>query len=258
MKQLQSAKIRDFVGSLARGLSVLRAFNADKPEMTLTEVAGKTNLTRAGARRFLLTLVELGYINKNQRLFRLTPKVLELGYAFMASTPIAERSQPYLKQVTEQTGESSSLGVLDGDDVVYIARSPARRILMPGLHVGTRLPACYTSLGRVQLAHRSEQEWENYLGRIVLEPRTPFSITSKSALRKEFAKIRAQGYALVDQELEEGLRSLAVPVRDSNNNIVAAVNVSANAATASIDTMVRKFLPILKKAARDIQETLNR
>jgi len=252
----QGAQIRDFVGSLARGLSVLRAFNADFPEMTLTEVAGRTKLTRAGARRFLLTLVELGYVRKNHRLFRLTPKVLELGYAFMASMPISERSQPYLKQVTEQTGESSSLAVLDNADVVYMARSSARRILMPGIQVGTRLPASYTSLGRALLAFKEEQDREQFLSTVVLEPRTRFSVTSKSALRKELVKIREQGYALVDQEFEEGLRALAVPVRDPSNHVVAAINISTNAATVSIETMVKKFLPVLKKTAAEIQATL--
>ena len=252
----QGAKIRDFVGSLARGLSVLRAFNADHPEMTLTEVAALTSLTRAGARRFLLTLTELGYVNKNHRLFRLTPKVLELGYAFMASMPLSERSQPYLKQVTEQTGESSSLAVLDDEDVVYIARSPARRIMLPGIQIGTRLPASYTSLGRVLLAFKDEQEREQFLTRLTLDSRTRFSLTSKSALRKELAKVRDQGYALVDQELEEGLRSLAVPIRDPSNNVVAAINVSTNAATVSLETMVKKLLPVLKKAAAEIQSTL--
>lgn len=252
----QGEKIRDFVGSLARGLSVLRAFNGDHPEMTLTEVAGRTKLTRAGARRFLLTLVELGYVQKNHRLFRLTPKVLELGYAFMASMPISERSQPYLKQVTEQTGESSSLAVLDKDDVVFLARSSARRILTPGIQIGTRLPACYTSLGRVLLAFKEELEREQFLSGLTLEPRTRFSMTSRSALRKELVKVRDQGYALVDQEMEEGLRSLAIPVRDPNNQVVAAVNISTNAATVSIETIVKKFLPVLKKAAGEIQATL--
>ena len=252
----QGEKIRDFVGSLARGLSVLRAFNADHPEMTLTEVAGRTKLTRAGARRFLLTLVELGYVRKNHRLFRLTPKVLELGYAFMASMPISESSQPYLKQITEQTGESSSLAVLDNTDVIYLARSSARRILMPGIQVGARLPATYTSLGRVLLAFKEEQEREQFLSSLTIEGRTRFSLTSKSALRKELSKVREQGYALVDQELEEGLRALAVPVRDPSNHVVAAINISTNAATVSLETMVKKFLPVLKKAATEIQATL--
>lgn len=251
-----TAKIRDFVGSLARGLSVLRSFDAEKPEMTLTEVAGRTRLTRAGARRFLLTLVELGYVRKNHRLFRLTPKVLELGYAFMSSMPISERSHPYLKQVTEHTGETCSLAVLDNDDVVYMGRSPAKRMLILGLHVGARLPASYTSMGRVLLAYKSPEEIDAYLHRVQLQARTGYSITNKTALRSEFAKIRRQGYALLDQELEEGLRSIAVPVRDTADNVVAAINISTHAGSVSTEKLMGEFLPVLQQAAIDIRKTL--
>lgn len=250
------AKIRDFVGSLARGLSVIRSFDAERPEMTLTEVAGRTRLTRAGARRFLLTLVELGYVRKNNRLFRLTPKVLELGYAYMSSMPVSERSLPYLKQVTERTGETCSLAVLDGDDVVYMARSPARRMLILGLHVGARLPASYTAMGRVLLAHQTDEEIDAYVRRVQLHARTGYSITNKNALRTEFAKIRRQGYALLDQELEEGLRSVAVPVRDPAGNVVAAINISTHAGSVPTDKLMTQFLPELQQAAQDIRAAL--
>ena len=255
-EQPEKTKIRDFVGSLARGLSVLRAFDSEKPEMTLTQVAERTNLTRAGARRFLLTLVELGYVRKNQRLFRLTPKVLELGYAYLASTPLSRLSQPHLKHITDLTGESCSIAVLDGNEVAFIARTPANRFLRLGMHVGVRLPVCYTSAGRMIIATEGEEAIDRYLEETDLEPRTPHSISNKAALRAELLRIRKQGYAIVDEELEEGLCSISVPIFDSKNQIIAAINTATNVATVPRDKLKARFLPLLREAAQGIQETL--
>lgn len=250
------AKIRDFVGSLSRGLSVLRTFDEDKPEMTLTEVAGRTGLTRAGARRFLLTLVELGYVKKNHRLFRLTPKVLELGYAYMASTPISRLSQPYLKQFADATGESCSVAVMDGDQVVYIARTPGKRFLRLGFHVGIRLPICYTSAGRMLIASGGEETIDRYVESVQLQPVTRHSVTGKSKLRGELVKAWKQGYSIVDQELEEGLCSLSVPVCDAKNQVIAALNTAVNVAAVTRETLLSRYLPLLRKAAEDIRDTL--
>jgi len=250
------AKMRDFVGSLARGLSVLKAFDEDKPEMTLTEVAARTSLTRAGARRFLLTLVELGYVKKNHRLFRLTPKVLELGYAYMASTPISRISQPFLKQFTDATGESCSVAVLDGDQVVYIARTPGKRFLRLGFHVGVRLPVCYTSAGRMLIACEGEEAINRFVEQQHLQPLTRHSITSRARLRAELMKARKQGYAIVDQELEEGLCSLSVPIADSRNQVIAALNTAVNVAAIDREVLTGKFLPLLREAAEGIRDTL--
>ena len=255
-EQAEPAKMRDFVGSLARGLSVLKAFDEDKPEMTLTEVAGRTSLTRAGARRFLLTLVELGYVKKNHRLFRLTPKVLELGYAYMASTPISRISQPFLKQFTDATGESCSVAVLDGDQVVYIARTPGKRFLRLGFHVGVRLPVCYTSAGRMLIACEGEETINRYVDQVQLQPLTRHSITSKARLRTELMKARRQGFTIVDQELEEGLCSLSIPISDSRNQVLAALNTAVNVAAITRETLHDRFLPLLREAAEGIRDTL--
>ena len=252
----QPEKIRDFVGSLARGLSVLRTFDEDKPEMTLTEVAGRTRLTRAGARRFLLTLVELGYVKKNHRLFRLTPKVLELGYAYMASTPISRLSQPFLKQFADVTGESCSVAVMDGDQVVYIARTPGKRFLRLGFHVGVRLPINYTSAGRMLVACGGEETINRYVDSAQLQAMTRHSITGKAKLRAELLKAWKQGYSMVDQELEEGLCSLSVPVCDAKNQVIAALNTAVNVAAVNKETLLSKYLPLLRRAAEDIRDTL--
>ena len=249
-------KSRDFVNSLARGLSVLRAFDAEHDEMTLSEVAAITGMTRAGARRFLITLNELGYVSKHDRWFRLTPKVLELGYAYLAAMPITELSQPYLNRVTEQTGESCSLAVLDGRDVVYLARSAARRLLMYGIHVGTRLPWYYTSMGRMLVADMEQATLERFIAEESLVKKTQFSVTGKPALLHEVMLARKQGYAILDQELEEGLRSLAVPVTAADGRIAAAVNISTNVATVSKEKLLKDYLPILKAAAKNIQDSL--
>lgn len=247
---------RDFVTSLARGLSVIQSFDEEHQAMSLSEVAVRTGLSRAGARRFLLTLESLGYVSKNGRLFALTPRVLDIGYAFMASMPISARSQTYLNEVTVQTGESSSLAILDGEDVVYIARSMAQRILMVGIHVGSRLPAHCTSMGRVLLAHRSAEQVEEFLATAKLHPRTKSTITDREELKRELKQVKRQGYAILDQELEEGLRSLAVPVFDTNNRIAAAINISTNAAIVTRNKLIREFLPILLDAAGKTQNAI--
>ena len=250
-------KPRDFVTSLARGLSVVKAFDEENREMTLSEVAEKTGMTRAGARRFLLTLSELGYVVKEGRRFRLTPKVLELGYSFMASMPISVRSQPFLNGVSDRTGESCSLAVLDIPDIVYIARSPARRLLSFGIHIGTHLPAYCSSMGRVLLAALSSDSFAHYLEGVDLIPRTSHTITDKGVFAGEIRLCRERGYGILDQEMEEGLRSLAVPVQDGNGVTIAAINISTNVATVSLERLTGEFLPILQQAARNIQDTLH-
>ena len=245
-----------FIGSLARGLRVLRSFSAERPEMTLTQVADCTNLTRAGARRFLLTLVELGYVRKDVRLFRLTPKVLELGLAYLCSTPLSRLSQPCLKQFTELTGESCSIAVLDGDEVVFIARTLSRRFLRPGMHVGMRMPACYTAAGRMLVAGGGEAAIDRYLETADLQPRTRHAIDSKVVLRAELLRVMQQGFAIVDQELEEGLCSLSVALRDHSRQVIAAINTASHVAAVPRNEMLRRFLPLLRAVAADIEDAL--
>src|SRR5687768_1370759 len=208
----QSSGDRDFVASLEKGLVVIEAFDAGRPRLTLSDVAKLTGITRAAARRYLLTLTKLNYAEFDGRYFSLTPRVLRLGYAYLSSASLSAQVQPFLERISEETGESSSAAVLDGDDIVYIARSATRRIMSIGLGVGSRLPAHCTALGRAILAFQPEDEFRAYLQRVRLEARTPKTITDKSLFQAALDATRAQGYAIVNEELEYGLRSIAVPV----------------------------------------------
>jgi IclR family pca regulon transcriptional regulator len=251
-----SERADHFVQSLERGLAVIRAFGEDAPEMTLSEVAGRTGLTRAAARRFLLTLADLGYVRTDGRRFALSPRVLELGYAYLSSLSLPEIAEPHLERLAAEVRESSSVSVLDGDDIVYVARVPTSRIMRVAINVGTRFPAHATSMGRVQLAALGEAELGAYLARAQLRPLTAHTLTDPQALRAELGRIRAQGWALVDQELEEGLRSVAAPIRDRTGRVVAAVNVSAHASRASRDAVRRLLLPPLLATAERIEADL--
>jgi IclR family transcriptional regulator, pca regulon regulatory protein len=245
-----------FVQSLERGLSVIRAFGEDRPELTLSEVAAQTDLTRAAARRFLLTLCDLGYVRADGRRFALTPRVLELGYAYLSSLSLPELAEPHLERLAAEVRESSSVAVLDGDDIIYVARVPTSRIMRVAINVGTRFPAHATSMGRVQLAALTDAELDAYLNRVELRPLTANTLTDPAKLRSELDRIRAQGWALVDQELEEGLRSVAAPIRDRTGRVVAAVNVSAHASRASKDAVRRVLLPPLLATAGRIEADL--
>ncbi|MCU0683241.1 MAG: helix-turn-helix domain-containing protein [Polyangiaceae bacterium] len=246
----------DFVGSFEKGLRVLRAFDAEHGAMTLSEVAARADLTRAGARRFLLTLVELGYASTDGKRFSLTPRVLELGFAYLRALALPQLVTPYLRRVSEELGESSSASVLDDLDVVYVAREQTRRIMTTDLGVGARLPACYTSMGRVLLASLPAPERDARLARAALAEHTRYSITSKAKLRAALVEVREGGYCLVDQELEEGLRSIAVPLQNRQGRVLAAMNVSAQANRVALEAMRRTFLPVLRRAAADVQNVL--
>ena len=246
----------EFVQSLDRGLAVIRAFNADNPELTLSDVARATGLNRASARRFLHTLVELGYVRTDGRLFALRPKILDLGYAYLSSLSLPELAMPHLERLVEQVHESSSVSVLDGDEVVYVARVPTRRIMRIAIAVGTRFPAYATSMGRVLLAGQTDEWLDGYLATASLSRITPHTIVDAKRLRTELRRIRRDGYALVDQELEEGLRSIAAPIRDGEARVVAAVNISAHASWGTADRMEKVLLPPLLETAAAIQDDL--
>jgi IclR family pca regulon transcriptional regulator len=243
----------EYVQSLDRGLSVIRAFDADNPELTLSDVARKTGLTRAAARRFLLTLVDLGYIRTDGRLFALRPRILELGYAYLSSVGLPEVAQPHMEALVAEVHESSSMCVLDGDDIVYVARVPTRRIMAVAINVGTRFPAYATSMGRVLLAGQAEDWLTAYLARTDLRPITPRTITDPKKLRATLARVASQGFAMIDQELEMGLRSIAVPVHDPSGAVTAALNVSMHASRGNADSARRELLPPLRQAARAIE-----
>jgi IclR family pca regulon transcriptional regulator len=248
----------DFVQSLERGLSVIRAFDAEHPKLTLSEVAASASLSRAAARRFLRTLVELGYMRSEGSRFALRPKILELGYAYLSSLSLPEVAMPHLEQLVEQVHESSSVSELDGDDVVYIARVPTKRIMAVTISVGTRFPAYATSMGRVLLAAQPDEQLDAYLGSVSLRGLTGHTITSVTALRRELRKIRAQGWALVDQELEEGLRSIAAPLRNVDGQVIAAINISTHAGRRTLATIVDELLAPLLATARRIEADLAR
>jgi IclR family transcriptional regulator, pca regulon regulatory protein len=240
-----------FVQSLERGLAVIRAFDGDHRQLTLSEVARRTGLPRAAARRFLLTLVELGYVRTDGRMFSLRPRVLDLGYAYLSSTSLPEVAQPHLEDLVARVHESCSVSVLDGEDIVYVARVATKRLMTVAINVGTRFPAYATSMGRVLLAGLPDGELESYLARVRLERLTARTVSSVAALRGELVKVRGQGYALVNQELEDGLRAIAVPIRDRGGRVIAALNVSAHASRTSLEVMRRDLLPpLLKTAAR--------
>jgi IclR family transcriptional regulator, pca regulon regulatory protein len=242
----------DFVQSLERGLAVIRAFDADHPELTLSDVARATGLTRAAARRFLLTLAELGYVRTDGRRFALTARVLELGYAYLSALSLPEVATPHLERLVAEVRESSSLSVLDGDDIVYVARTTVNRVMAVDLHIGSRLPAYCTSMGRILLAYLPPEQLEAYLARVVLTPHTTRTVTSVDKLRMLLRNVRRNGYALCDQEYEVGLRSLAVPVFAPNGRAVATINLSGNAPRISALEMQTRFLPHLRNAANEL------
>jgi len=249
---------RNFMTSLARGLMVIRAFSEQTSSLTIADVAKITGLPRAAARRCLLTLTQLGYAGTDGRVFFLRPKVLALGYSFLSSAPLATVLDPVLSQVSRTLEESSSAAVLDEDDVVYIARVATKRIMSLGLNIGSRLPAYCTSMGRVLVASLSNADFEDYLKRVSLKPFTAHTITSKTEFRRTIEDIRTNGFALIDQELEIGLRSLAVPIRNPSGVVVAAINVSAQAVRVEPAEMIERFLPVLQSAAGEARLLLVR
>lgn len=245
---------RDFVTSLAKGLAVIQAFGPGKARMTLSEVATDTGLTRAGARRLLLTLEDLGFVTHSGRNFSLSPKVLELGFAFLASHNFTGVVQHYLESVTAELQESCSLAVLQDDEVVYVARSAAdHRLMSISLSVGSRLPATVTSMGRVLLASKTDEELDALLGGKALERYTERTIVDKTVLKDTLRTVRAAGYCIVDQELEPALRSLAVPVTSTRGEVVAALNVSTNAGRVTVEALEQRFLPVLRRCAAAIR-----
>jgi IclR family pca regulon transcriptional regulator len=247
------ARETEFVQSLQRGLAVIRAFDAEHPSLTLSEVARSTGLARAAARRFLLTLVELGYMRVEERRFMLTPRVLELGHAYLSSLTLPEIALPFLRDFVAEIRESSSLCVLDGHHIVYVARVPANRIMSVSISVGTRFPAFATSLGRVLVAGQSDEWLRVYLKTADLTPITPRTISDPDALLAEIERVRSQGWALIDQELEEGVRSLAAPIRDAAGAVVAAVNVSVHASRWTVEAVREQLLPRLLETTAAVE-----
>jgi IclR family pca regulon transcriptional regulator len=244
--------------SLERGIAVLQVFSQERPSLTLSEVARLTGITRATARRILLTLEKLGHVRSDGRLFSLTPRVLTLGWAYLSSLNLWEVAQPLMEDLVEKTKESTSAATLDLPDIVYVARVPTRRIMTIALGVGTRLPAHATSMGRVLLASLPEEELDRFLADAELAQFTKRTITDRERLRSVLAQVRKQGWALVDQELEIGLRSIAAPIRRADGGTVAALNVSAATSRVPVDELRGRFLPLLLETASSISASLLR
>jgi IclR family pca regulon transcriptional regulator len=244
-----------FVQSLSRGLSVIRVLNGPQP-LTLSEVARASGLSRAAARRFLLTLDQLGYVQQSAGRFALTPRVLELGFAYLSALGLPEVAQPHLERLVDDVRESSSISVLDGESVVYVARVPTRRIMNVTISVGTRFPAYATAMGRVLLSGLDVTSCAELLSRIELRPLAHETITTRRELEVELDRVREQGYAIVDQELESGLRSVAAPIRDRREQVIAAINLAVAAATVSVEDIRGSLLPALLRTAAAIERDL--
>jgi IclR family pca regulon transcriptional regulator len=244
----------DYLQSLERGLNVITAFSAQAPLATISEIAAKTGLSRATSRRILLTLRELGYVRSDKRHFALTPKVLEIGSAYLSALLLPDVAAPHIRSLAARFKESSSVAVLDGTEIVYVARAPTRRIMTIALNIGSRLPAYCTSMGRVLMAHLPEEDVEQMLQTIDFKQLTSRTITSERLLRKTLNDVRSRGWALVDQELEEGVRSIAAPIR-GGGEVIAAINVSAHAGRTSLEK-TRSFLPELLRTAGRISDEL--
>lgn len=245
-----------YVQSFARGLSVIRSFSAQAPQQTLSEVAARTGLTRAGARRILLTLQTLGYVHNDGRQFRLTPRILDLGFAYLSSMPIWNLAEPAMEALSAEVQESTSAAVLEGSDVVYVLRVSTRKILSIGLGTGSRLPAFCTSMGRVLLAARPDAEARAILLSGPRDAYTQRTLTDVDALMAQLARTREQGWSLVDQELEEGLISIAAPIIGRHGQTLAAINVSGQANRTDAAAMQAQILPALLRAARQISGLL--
>jgi IclR family transcriptional regulator, pca regulon regulatory protein len=245
---------RDHVGSLERGLAVMEILARHPAGMTLTEMAEEAGLTRAGARRFLLTLTATGYATQSGRLFSLSPRLLTIARTWLGGASLWTFAAPVMREVAGQFDEACNAAVLSGEDVVYVARIPGRRILSVTLDVGTRLPAYCTSMGRVLLAGMTPDALDAFIDQARIERRTPKTIVKRDLLAKAIHKAEADGFAIVDEELELGLRSIAVPINDRTGRTVAAINVSTQSARFSVEDMQREILPVLLKAKQRVEE----
>jgi len=240
----------DFVLSLARGIRVIESFEQHTEGLSVAEVARHAGFSRAAVRRLLITLELLGYAGTDGRVYSLKTPVLKLGFSYLSSTSIPSAAQPILEHITEVVHESSSVSILEGDNIVYVARASAKRVMSVGLSIGSRLPAYCTSMGRVLLAALPEAELASYVLRAKLEPLTPKTVTDKTRLSQIICDVKSKDFSVADEELEIGLRSIAVPIRSRQNRVVAAMNIGVHAARVSMEDMLERFLPVLRENAR--------
>lgn len=253
-ESMETPENRDLVGSLTRGLQVMEILAANPGGLTLTEMADLAGLTRAGARRFLLTLVANGYASQQGRKFVLSSRLISLSRTWISGQTLWAYAEPFMRELSSRLNESCSAAVLADEDVVYVARVAGQRILSVALHVGTRLPAICTAMGRVLLSGLEPDELQRFLRKAKIEARTPKTVTDRGELAEIIAGIRELGYATMDEELEIGLSSIAVPIRDRSGRIVAAINLSTQSARYTIEGMERDLLPHLQQAAQSIED----
>ncbi len=251
-EQIDAMTDPSFMTSLARGLAVVQAFSDSRKPQTIANISQKTGIPRAAVRRCLHTLRELGYVDAELNNFSLRPKVLTLGYSYLSSTPLTVSAQPYLNEISRTLNESSSMAVLEDGEVLYVARAATSRVMSVALNTGSRLPAYCTSLGRVMLAHLPPDELEQYLAKTKLRAMTENTVVNQKRLREILADVRRDGYAINDEELELGLRSIAVPVRGASGQVLAALNVGAQAARVSVKQLEKEFLPVLVRGAQEL------
>ena len=247
----------DFMTSLARGLAVVQAFQERKRHLTIAQISHRTEIPRAAVRRCLHTLIKLGYATTDGRSYSLLPKVLTLGHAYVSSTPLAVSAQPYLDRMSDLLHEACNMATLEGDDILYIARSATtQRLISVDLSVGGRLPAYCTSMGRILLAALDDSSLGEYLERADLQAKTSRTLHTPETLLECLQQVRQQGWCIVDQELEQGLRAIAVPVYDASGQVVAALNASTHAGRVSRSDLEQRFLPALLSASRDLSTQL--
>lgn len=248
-------KSGDFIQSLERGLIVIQAFSQETPQLTVSQAAAKTGLSRPAVRRILLTLEALGFAESSNGIYSLTARTLTLGYAYLSSKSIWNLAVPIMRKFAEKTGESCSISILDGTHIIYVARVPANRIMSINLDVGSRLPTYATSMGHILLAHLSEDRQDATLNEIPFKSFTANTITDKATMKAELREVRERGWACVDQQLEEGLRSIAVPIA-ANGRVIAAINCSAHAGRVSKKILLEEFLPLLRQTADSINTAI--
>lgn len=249
-------KSKDYVQSLDRGLQVLQAFSENNPTLTISQASEITGLNRPTVRRILLTLEMLGFAESKNKVFSLTARTLTLGYAFLSSQDIWSNAQPFMKDFAAKTGESCSITVLDDTNIIYVARVPAKRIMSINLNVGSSLPAFSTSMGHILLANLPKETLENYLNRMNLKKYTEKTITDKEELLRILSKVREKNWAEIDQQFEEGVRSIAVPIRNSAGTVIAAINCSVHAGRISKEVLKEELLPLLIETSNKISQTI--
>jgi IclR family pca regulon transcriptional regulator len=255
-EEIEALTDPSFMTSLARGLAVVRAFSDQRRSLTIAQISHRTGIPRAAVRRCLYTLKQLGYADSDANNFTLKPKILTLGYSYLSSTPLTVSAQPCLNNISRLLNESCSLAVLDDNEVLYVSRSATSRIMSVALNTGSRLPAYCTSLGRVMLAHMSEDALDAYFAKVKLKAFTERTVVSVKRLKEILEEVRRAGYVVVEEELEVGLRSIAVPVRGASGNVLAALNIGAQATRVTKKQMEEEFLPFLLRGAQELSVLL--